>query len=477
MLSPSSSSKRWTLAVVCLATAMLMLDIAVVNTALADIARDLDTGLSGLQWIVDSYTLALASTVLSAGFLADRFGRRRLFLLGLALFTAASVACATAGSIETLVAARAVQGLGAAILFAVALALLGTAYPEAKERAGAIAIWGATIGGSFAVGPLVGGALTTGLGWESIFLINVPIGAVAVAITLRKVVESRDPFPRSLDPIGQITIAGAMFLLVLGLLRGHSDGWGSTPIVLELSGAVVLFVAFAIREHVARQPMVPLHLFRNPTFAGTQIGVFAISASFFAIFLYTTLYLQNVLGLSAIEAGLTYIPGTMLNFVVAGASAAFIPKLPRRVPVAVGLGMIAIGMVMLASLDENSSWLDVQPGTLLALAGTGMVNTSLSGLALSILPERDNGLASGIHDMFRQGGIAVGVAGLGALIPAAGGLGENAPVFVGGLQDALLVGSLIALAGAIAAFVLIKDAPAPGVEADDTGEARVLVAA
>ncbi len=477
MLSPSPSSKRWTLAVVCLATAMLMLDIAVVNTALSDIAADLDTGLSGLQWVVDAYTLALASTVLSAGFLADRFGRRRLFLLGLSLFTLASVGCAAAGSIDALVAARAVQGLGAAILFAVALALLGTAYPEAKERAGAIAIWGATIGGSFAVGPLVGGALTTGLGWESIFLINVPIGAVAVAITLRRVGESRDPFPRSLDPAGQLTIAGAMFLLVLGLLRGHSEGWGSTPIVLELAAAVALFVAFAIREHTAREPMVPLHLFRNPTFAGTQIGVFAISASFFAIFLYTTLYLQNVLGLSAIEAGLVYIPGTLLNFVVAGASAAFIPKLPRRVPVALGLGMIAVGMALLTSLDENSHWTAILPGELIALAGTGMVNTSLSGLALSILPERDNGLASGIHDMFRQGGIAVGVAGLGALIPAAAGLGTDAPAFVGGLQDALLVGAGIAALGAIAAFLLIKPAEAPDAEAFALEDERVLVAA
>ncbi len=462
-----SASKRWTLTVVCLATAMLMLDIAVVNTALSAIAADLHTGLSGLQWVVDAYTLALASTVLSAGFLADRFGRRRLFLLGLTLFTASSVACAASGSIEMLVAARAVQGLGAAILFAVALALLGTAYPEAKERAGAIAIWGATIGGSFAVGPLVGGALTTGLGWQSIFLINVPVGAVALAITLNRVKESRDPFPRSLDPVGQLTIAGAMFLLVFGLLRHEG---------LADAGAVVMFAAFALREHSAREPMVPLHLFRNPTFAGTQIGVFAISASFFAIFLYTTLYLQNVLGLSAIQAGLVYVPGTVLNFVVAGASAAFIPKLPRRVPVTLGLGMIAVGMVLLTPLDEHSSWTAILPGELIALAGTGMVNTSLSGLALSILPERDNGLASGIHDMFRQGGIAVGVAGLGALIPAAAGLGGDAHAFVGGLQDALLVGAGVAAAGAIAAFALIRPAVVTdAVEIEDV-EDRELVA-
>jgi EmrB/QacA subfamily drug resistance transporter len=451
-------SKRWTLAVVCLATAMLMLDIAVVNTALSDIAADLNTDLHGLQWVVDSYTLALASTVLSAGFLADRFGRRRLFLIGLTLFTGASVACAAAGNIEFLIAARAFQGLGAAILFAVALALLGSAFQEKQERAGAIAVWGATIGGSFAVGPLVGGALTTGLGWQWIFLVNVPIGITALAITLRKVGESKDPFPRALDVPGQVTIVGAMFLLVLALLRGNGEGWGSTEIVVELTAAAALFVAFIAIERRSRQPMVPLTLFRNPTFMGTQLGVFAISASFFAIFLYTTLYLQNVLGLSAIEAGLVYIPGTLLNFVVAGASAQFIPKLPARVPVVAGLAMVAAGMALFTLADENSHWTVILPGELVALAGTGMVNTSLSGLALSILPERENGLASGIHDMFRQGGIAVGVAALGVLIPLGAGLGGDPVAYVDGLHEALMVGAVVAALGAVAAALLIRPA-------------------
>jgi predicted MFS family arabinose efflux permease len=355
-----------------------------------------------------------------------------------------------------LVAARAVQGLGAAILFAVALALLGTAFPDARERAGAIAIWGATIGGSFAVGPLVGGALTSGLGWQWIFLVNVPIGVAALVIALRFVGESKDPNPRSLDYPGQVAIIGAMFLLVLGLLRGADQGWGSTSTVLELGGAVALFVAFALIEKRSREPMVPLTLFSNRTFLGTQLGVFAISASFFAIFLYTTLYLQQVLGLSAIEAGLVYVPGTLMNFAVAGASAAFIPKLPLRVPVVLGLSMIAAGMALFTMADEHSSWTMVLPGELIALAGTGMVNTSLSGLALSILPERENGLASGIHDMFRQGGIAVGVAGLGALIPLSAGLGANPGAYVDGLQNALWVGAGVAAAGALAAYLLIR---------------------
>src|SRR3954451_6476048 len=264
-------SRNWTLAGVSLATAMLMLDIPVVNTALPSIADDLDAGLSGLQWVVDAYTLALASTVLSAGFLADRFGRRRLFLGGLMLFPLSSIAAAASGSIEALVAARAVQGFGAAILFAVALALLANAFQDAKGRAFAIAVWGATIGGSFAVGPLAGGALTTGLSWQWIFLVNVPIGAVALWITLTRVRESRDPFPRSLDHPGQVTLIAGMFLLVLGLLRGREEGWGSTPIVLELTGAAVAFATFVTIELRSRQPMVPLGLFRMPVFTGAQL--------------------------------------------------------------------------------------------------------------------------------------------------------------------------------------------------------------
>jgi EmrB/QacA subfamily drug resistance transporter len=452
----TSFSRNWTLAVVSLATAMLMLDIAVVNTALPQIAVDLDTGLSGLQWVVDSYTLALAATVLSAGFLADRLGRRKLFLVGLLLFTGSSIAAAASPNIEALVAARAVQGLGAAMLFAVALAMLGHAFPDAKGRAFAIAVWGATVGGSFAIGPLVGGALTSGLSWEWIFIVNVPIGAVALWIALTRVAESKDPFPRSLDYPGQITLIAGMFLLVLALLRGNEQGWGSTPIVIELSAAVAAFIAFITIEARSKQPMMPLQLFRNPVFTGTQLSVFAISASLFAIYLYLTIYLQNVLGLSAIEAGLVLIPGTVVNFVVAGASASFLPKLPKGLPVAVGLGLVAIGMAMFISVDETSHWTAILPGQIVAMVGTGVVNTALSGLALSILPERENGLASGIHDSFRQGGIAVGIAALGAFIPHSAGLGADKVAFVNGLQDALLVGAIVAAVGAVLAIVLIR---------------------
>jgi MFS family permease len=221
------TSKRWTLVVVCAATAMLMLDIAVVNTALSRIAEDLGTGLSGLQWVVDAYTLALAAVVLTAGSLADRFGRRRLFSVGLAVFTVASGACAAATDIVFLDVARAVQGVGAAVMFAVSLALLAQAFPGERERAGALAAYGATIGGTFAVGPLVGGALTSATDWQWIFLINIPIGIACLWITRTYVTESRDPRAPRVDWLGQTALSAGLFLLVLGLLRGNEQGWTS----------------------------------------------------------------------------------------------------------------------------------------------------------------------------------------------------------------------------------------------------------
>ena len=450
-------TRRVTLGVVCLATAMLMLDIAVVNTALPDISRDLNTDLNGLQWVVDAYTLALASVVLTAGSLADRLGRKRLFIGGLGLFTASSLACALAGTIEVLDAARAVQGLGAAVMFATSLALLANAFQDAKERAGALAVYGATIGASFAVGPLVGGALTSGFGWRSIFLINVPIGLLTIAATVKYVKESRDEHARKIDWAGQVVLGGGLFLLVLALLRGNDQGWTSTAIVAELSAAVVLLAVFGLIESRVREPMLPLGLFKNRTFAGAQLGVFAISGSFFAIFLYTTLYLQNVLGLSAVESGLVYMPGTLIMFFVSGASAQLLNKVSARAMVSVGLALVAAGMLLLTVLQVDSHWWVFLPGEIVALIGTGMFNPAISGVALSALPERQSGLAAGAHDTFRQGGIAVGIAALGALVPAQAALGHgDAQAFVDGLRNALIVGAGLAALGAVGTATLLR---------------------
>jgi EmrB/QacA subfamily drug resistance transporter len=452
-----SMTRRVTLAVVCLATAMLMLDIAVVNTALPNISRDLHTNLSGLQWVVDAYTLALASVVLTAGSLADRLGRRRLFLGGLGVFTAASLACTLAGSIAVLDAARAIQGLGAAVMFAVSLALLANAFPEARQRAGALAAYGATIGGSFAVGPLVGGALTSGIGWRSIFLINVPLGILAIVATVAYVQESRDPEARSIDWAGQVVLGGGLFLLVLALLRGNDQGWGSTAILVELGSAVALLAAFAVIETRVREPMMSLGLFKNRAFAGAQLGAFAISGSFFAVFLYTTLYLQNILHLSAVEAGLVYMPGTVIAFFVSAGSAQLGERVSARAMVSGGLALVAVGMLLFTIAGVHSSWTIFLPGEILAMIGTGMFNPAVSGVALGSLPESQSGLAAGANDTFRQAGIAVGIAALGALIPASGALGHGSPeAFVDGMRHALVAGAGLAGLGAIGTAWLLR---------------------
>jgi EmrB/QacA subfamily drug resistance transporter len=475
-----NTTQRWTLVVVCTATAMLMLDIAVVNTALSRIAEDLHTGLSGLQWVVDAYTLALATVVLSAGSLADRLGRRRLFTIGLAIFTLSSAACALATDITFLNVARAVQGIGAAVMFAVSLALLAHAFPGHRERAGALAAYGASIGGAFAVGPLVGGLLTSGLDWEWIFLVNVPIGALCLWITRAYVEESRDPRAHGIDWPGQVTLAAGLFLLVLALLRGNEQGWTSAPILAEFAGAAVALIAFVAVELRVSQPMLPLGFFRNRAFTAAQIAAFAISASFFAVFLYTTLYLQQVLGLSAIEAGLVYLPGTMVMLVVSGMTASVGARVPARVMVSGGLMLVAVGMVLFTLAGTDSSWTIILPGELIALIGTGLFNPALSSVALGSIPPEQSGVAAGANDTFRQAGIAVGVAALGALIPAHGIIGGGgAQHYVDGLHHALLAGSALAAAGALAAAFLIPRAFAttPPVTDDEPGMAAALAAA
>jgi EmrB/QacA subfamily drug resistance transporter len=452
-----TTTQRWTLAVVCVATAMLMLDIAVVNTALSNIAADLDTGLSGLQWVVDAYTLALAAVVLTAGSVADRLGRRKLFTVGLSLFTVSSLLCAAAQSIVMLNASRAVQGLGAAIMFAVSLALLSNAFPDMQQRGKALAAYGASIGAAFAVGPLVGGALTSGLDWRWIFIVNLPLGALCLAITRLYVQESRDPNARKLDWPGQLTLAPGLFLLVLALLRGNDDGWTSALILAELGGAVAFVAAFIAVEARVKEPMLPLGLFRIRAFTGAQVGAFAISASFFAVFLYTTIYLQQILGLSAIEAGLVYLPATMIMLVVSGATANLVEKIGARTMVAGGLLLVGIGQALLTVAAVDSSWTVFLPGEIIALIGTGLFNPAISAVALSSAPAEQSGLAAGVNDTFRQAGIAVGVAALGALVPAANAFGGDAQTYVDGMKDALWVGAAVCVAGAIACAALLAE--------------------
>jgi len=456
MFSKQMFSKSGTLAVVCLATAMLMLDIAVVNTALPHIARDLNAGLTGVQWVVDAYTLALATVVLSAGSVADRFGRRRIFIWGMGLFTLASLACALAQNIAVLDGARAVQGTGAAMLFASSLAILANAFPGRAERAQAFALYGATIGASFALGPLVGGALTSGFSWQAVFYVNLPLGVLALVASLAWLRESNDPTARRIDWPGQATLTAGLFLLVLALLRGNQEGWASARILAELIGGGLLLLAFVLVERHAREPMLPLGLFRNRAFTGAQVAAFSISASFFALFLYMTMYLQEILHLSPFDTGLVYLPGTIVMFVVSAASAQLIDRSSPGALISAGMMLVAAGLGLMTLADVNSTWLALLPGLLVVCVGTGLVNPALAAVALGSVDGAQSGLAAGINDAFRQGGIAVGVAAFGALVPASAALGHGSPEsYVVGLHHALVIGAAVAAVGGVATGRLI----------------------
>lgn len=434
---------------------MLMLDISVVNTAITNIASNLHASLSGLQWVVDAYTLPLAATVLTAGVLADRGGRRRWFMAGLALFTVASAACGLAPNIGVLIAARAVQGTGASILFATALALIAQVTPTPTQRARALAAYGATIGAAFAIGPFVGGALTSAFGWRAIFIINVPLGVAALAIAATRVAESRDPEGRGVDLAGQITLIGGLFWLVFGLLRGNADGWTNAGIIASLTAGIGLLGAFVVIELRGRDPMLPLTLLRDRTFSGAQIAVFAISGGFFAVFLYITLYLQSVLGLSPIETGLVYLPGTVLMFVVSGATASLGTRVRPGVLVSGGLALVGVGLLAMLLTRTDSSWAVLLPGVLIACLGTGLFNPAASAVALSALPPERSGLAAGANDTFRQAGTALGIAALGAFVPVTGALGGSAHAYVSGLHHALLAAAALSIVGAIATGALL----------------------
>ena len=478
--------KWWTLLVVCVATFMLLLDITVVNTALPDIQEDLDASFTDLQWVIDAYTLTLAAFTLSAGSLADRLGRRRVFAWGLAIFTLSSLACALAPTATALNIARAFQGVGGAVMFAVSLALIAQEF-RGRELGTATGIYGATIGGAVAIGPLVGGALTEGLGWESIFYLNVPIGIGAVYLTMRQVRESRDPDARGVDWIGTFTFSTSLLCLVLALLRGNSEGWGSTNIVLLLFGAAVLFAAFVVSQMRVREPMLPLSLFRIPSFTGVQLGAFAIAGSQFALFLYITLYLQNILGYSPLEAGLRYLPITLASFFVAPLAGQLMAWVQPRYLIGGGLALAGIGLILMSGVEEGDTWTTLLGGFLVGGVGIGLLNPPTAAVAVQVVERAQSGMAAGINNTFRQVGIAVGIAAYGALFlnRAEGEIAERIPGgdahglaeavssgalpsgpeqvvsasregFFAGFNEILLIGGGLALAGALAALVLVR---------------------
>jgi len=412
--------KWWTLIAVSVATFMLLLDITVVNVALPSIRADLGASFTDLQWVVDAYALTLAALVLTAGSLADRLGRRRLFVVGLAIFSVASLLCGLAPDPTFLNLARALQGVGGAVMFAVSLALIAQEFPAGRERGTAMGLYGATIGVAVAIGPLVGGALTDGLGWESIFFLNVPIGAAAIAITYLKLRETRDPHATRIDWPGVATFSGALFLLVLALVRGNDEGWGSTLIVTLLAASAAMLVACIAVERRVGEPMLPLGLFKIRSFTGVQLAAFAVSGSLFALFLYLTLYLQNYLGYSPFQAGLRYLPITLASFVAAPIAGALLSRIPARIMMSAGLAIAGIGLLLMSGVEAGDEWTTLLGGFLVAGGGVGLLNPVIADVAVSVVPKERSGMAAGINDTFHQVGVAVGIAVWGAIFVGRG---------------------------------------------------------
>src|SRR3954470_7958302 len=315
---------------------MLLLDITVVHVALPDIQRELHASLSSLQWVVDAYALTLAAFLLTAGSLGDRLGRGGGFTIGLGVFTFASFLCGIAGDPTLLNLARGLQGIGAAGMFATSLALIGQEF-HGRDRATAFGVWGAVVGGAVAVGPLVGGVITEHLGWEWIFFVNVPIGIAAMVLTEQRIVNVVAERPEPIDFPGLLTFSGGLFLLVFGLIRGNPEGWDSTLILICLIGAAALMLAFLAIELRSRHPMLDLSLFRKQAFNGVSAVAFCLSAGMFASFLYLTIYLQGVLDFSPLEAGLRFLPLTVLGFVVAPISGSLSNRVPIRILLGCGL--------------------------------------------------------------------------------------------------------------------------------------------
>jgi EmrB/QacA subfamily drug resistance transporter len=458
------ATKWWTLLVVCLSVFMLLLDITIVNVALPDIQKNLGSTFEDLQWVVDAYALALAALLLASGSLADLLGRRRIFVVGLILFAAASLLCGLSGSPTMLNLARGFQGIGGAMMFATSLALIAQEF-EPHERGTAFGIWGATTGFAVAVGPLVGGALTDGLGWEWIFLVNVPIGLITAALTMMRVPGSeRDPSAR-IDWAGLVTFSAALFCLVFALIRGNDDGWGSAKIVALLIAAAALLAIFVAIELRSEQPMLDLELFRIPTFTGAQIVAFSIHASMFSMFLYIVLYMQNVLGYSPLETGVRFLPISLLSFLAAPIAGKLAERFPVRAFLGSGLALVGIALVLMSGIDPGDDWTTLLAGFIVGGVGIGFVNPPLATAAIGVVDPRKSGAASGINSTFRQVGTAVGIAGLGAILQSrlahdlgardfASAAGREA--YIDAFNELLIVGAVVAFAGAALALVLIR---------------------
>jgi EmrB/QacA subfamily drug resistance transporter len=480
MFKENRRTKLVTLTLSCFGLFMVLLDVTIVNNALPAIQRDLGTSLSGLQWIIDAYTLVFATLLLTTGALADRQGRKRWFMIGLAVFTLGSAVCGLAPNLGVLVAARALQAAGGAALSPASLALLASAFPDPRERAQAIGLWSGVSGLSLAAGPLIGGALVDGPGWRWVFFVNLPVGVIAFAAAIRFLVESVNPHPRRLDPAGQLLGIATLGSLVYALIEGGDKGWTSPLILAMFSLAGVALAGLLVVESRQRQPMIELRFFRSPSFSGTNLIAFLTFFALLGFTFFNTLYFQEIRGYSAFGAGLLSLPATLAIVVIAPLAgwfaAARCPGLPIALPTALaGSGLLALLLLQLDTPYSHIWWTFAMFG-----AGLGLITAPMAAAAVAGMPPAQAGVASAILNTSRQVGGAVGIALLGAVFSsrfraalppglggAAGGAtgGFQAPnpafrrvigdAFVSALHTGYLLAGLALLTGTVLAVVLL----------------------
>ncbi len=461
-LISDEARKWWTLAAVALGLFMIMLDNTVVNVALPSIARDLQIDLSELEWIVTGYALTFASLMLTGGKLADLMGRRLIFVIGLAIFTLSSLFCGLAGSGEVLIGARVVQGAGAALMNPATLSIIAATFPP-RQRGTAIGIWAGTAALALAIGPLVGGLLTEHISWNWIFFVNVPIGIIAIAASLILIPESRDESAEQrLDLPGLLTSGIGLFALVYGLIEANTYGWTSARILGAFAVAVGMLVAFVLLEQHQRIPMLDLSLFKNPTFTGANLSVLLVALALFGVFFFMSLYMQGVLGYSAVQAGAAFLPMTILIMLTAPIAGRSTDRFGSRWLITVGMVLLAVQLLYFSRLGVQESYWTLFPAMIIGGFGIAMVMTPSAAAAIRALPVDKSGVGSAVLNAFRQVGGSMGIAFLGAIMAHQIGdlqgpaVFQNKQLFVDALSTALTVAAAIAVLGAVVSFALIR---------------------
>jgi EmrB/QacA subfamily drug resistance transporter len=410
--------KWWTLVAVCAGMFMLLLDVTIVIVAQPSIQSGLHADFSDVQWTLDAYALTLASLLLTSGVLADRYGRKRLFTIGLTIFTLGSLLCGLAVNPLMLILSRSGQGIGGAMMMATSLALLGHSF-RGKERGVAFGVWGAVVGIATAAGPVLGGIIVTGWDWRGIFLVNLPIGVFALAVTVLRIEESRSPHPTAPDWAGFVTLTAGLISFVYGLIRAGESTWSDAGVIACLAAGVALLAAFGVVESRVAHPMFDLSLLRVPTFSGGAIAAFAMNGSLYAVLLYFVIYLQDVLGYSALDAGLRIAVLSLAQLATSVVAGRLSSKVPTRWLIGPGLLLVGVGLLVMTGLNGDSNWTHLVPGFIVAGFGGGLVNPPLASTAIGVVSPEKAGMASGVNSTFRQVGIATGIAALGSIFTSA----------------------------------------------------------